>query len=257
MPASLRPHIACFYGFARAADDIADNPALDAGDKIARLDGFEAALTGRIVGDPAYFKAERMRQSLMETGVATDHCLRLLSAFKQDATQLRYRDWAQLIDYCDRSAAPVGRYLLDLHGESPDNYPAADALCNALQVINHVQDCGDDYVNLDRVYLALDWFEEAGADVAELDRPAAGPGLRAVLDRVLDGVDDLLAAARALPGPLSSRRLAMESAAILAIAERLARLLRRYDPLAGRVALSRPGYLACCFLGVWRAIGGR
>lgn len=252
LPAGLRPHVACFYGFARAADDIADNPSLEAEDKIARLERFEAALSGRVAGDPALIKAERMRRSLMESGVVIEHCVRLLSAFKQDATKLRYRDWDDLMDYCDRSAAPVGRYLLDLHGETPAGYPASDALCNALQVINHLQDCRDDYRNLDRVYLPLAWFEDAGATVAELKAPVAGPGMRAVLDMALEGVEDLLGAARALPWRLRSRRLAMEASAILAIAERLTLLLRRRDPLAGRVVLSRPRRLVCCVRGAWR-----
>ena len=63
----------------------------------------------------------------------------------------RYANWAELIDYCLLSASPVGRYLIDLHGESKNAYPASDALCNALQVLNHLQDCQEDYRALDRV----------------------------------------------------------------------------------------------------------
>jgi squalene synthase HpnC len=254
LPARLRPHIACFYRFARAADDIADNSDLSPEDKVARLDGFEAALLGRMVDEPAYEKAQRMRRSLAETGVPERHCLDILSAFKQDAVKPRYQDWADLMDYCDRSAAPVGRYLLDLHGESPGDYPASDALCNALQVINHLQDCRDDYLNLDRVYLPLPWFEAEGVAVADLDAERASPGLRAVLDRTLDGVEGLLDEARELPGRLRSRRLAMESAAIVTIAERLTMLLRRRDPVAERVELSRARFLACCLRGVGRGL---
>lgn len=255
--AELRPHIACFYRFARAADDIADNPKLAPEDKIARLEGFEAALLGRAVGAPAYEKAERMRRSLAETGVPVRHCLGILSAFKQDALKRRYADWAELMDYCDRSAAPVGRYLLDLHGERHQDYPASDALCNALQIINHLQDCRADFIDLDRVYLPLTWLESEGAGVGDLDAAEAGRGVRAVLDRALDGVEGLLETARELPGRLRSRRLAMESAAIIAIAERLASMLRERDPLAQRVALSRPRFLLCCLRGVARGLMGR
>ena len=254
LPARSRPHIACFYAFARAIDDIADNPDLAAEDKVARLDGFEAALIGASADDPAYRKAHSLRRSLHETGVTPEHGVDLLSAFKQDATKLRYRDWDELIDYCNRSAAPVGRYLLDLHGDSGAGYPASDALCNALQVINHLQDCKQDYLDLDRVYLPLEWFERSGATVAELAAAKASPGVRAVLDLALDGVEVLLARARALPGDLMSRRLAMESAAILAIAERLTELLRRRDPLAQRVELSRPQFMVCCLRGVLRTV---
>jgi len=254
LPARLRPHVARFYAFARAIDDIADDPDLAAQDKIARLTGFEDALLGRIKDVPGYEKAYHIRRSLRQTGVTPQHCVDLISAFKQDATKLRYTDWDDLMDYCDRSAAPVGRYLLDLHEESKDGYPASDALCNALQVINHLQDCKDDGRNLDRVYLPLDWMEAEGVTVASLNAPGASPGLRAVLDRCLDATERLLVRARALPGSLKSRRLAMESAAILRIAERLTVLLRRRDPVAERVALTRPGFILCCLQGACRTV---
>lgn len=254
LPAPLRPHIALFYAFARAIDDIADNPGLSPEDKVTRLDGFEAAITGRMSDVPGFEKAYRLRRSLLETGIGPVHCVDLVSAFKQDATKLRYRSWDDLMGYCDRSAAPVGRYLLDLHGESPNGYPASDALCNALQVINHLQDCRDDYRDLDRVYLPLEWMEEAGATVAELAAARASPGLRAVLDRTLDGVDALLVDARELPGLLYSRRLAMESSVIVRIAERLAALLRQRDPVAERVELGLPAFLLCGLSGVWRTV---
>ena len=116
LPTSLRPHIAAFYAYARAIDDIADNPDLQPADKIARLDGFARAVRGIEVTDPAFRKAHDIRRSLAGTRVTHRHCLDLVRAFKQDATKLRYDDWDDLIGYCDLSAAPVGRYLVDLHG---------------------------------------------------------------------------------------------------------------------------------------------
>ncbi|MGH6621383.1 MAG: squalene synthase HpnC [Alphaproteobacteria bacterium] len=249
LPARLRPHVAAFYAFARAIDDIADNPALAAADKIARLDGFAAALTGPAAG-PGYEKAERLRASLAATGVTAQHGLDLIAAFKLDAVKLRYVDWRELIeDYCMLSAAPVGRYLLDLHGEDRAGYRASDALCNALQVLNHLQDCAEDYRALDRVYLPGDWMAAEGVTVEALTAPALAPGLRRVIDRCLDDTDALIAHARTLPGRLRNRRLAMESAAIVNIAARLSTHLRRRDPLAERVALSKPEYLWCCVKG--------
>jgi squalene synthase HpnC len=254
LPARLRPHVAAFYAFARAIDDIADNPALAAADKIARLDGFAAALTGTATG-PGYEKAERLRASLAATGVTAQHGLDLIAAFKLDAVKLRYADWRELIEgYCMLSAAPVGRYLLDLHGEDRAGYRASDALCNALQVLNHLQDCQDDYRQLDRVYLPQDWLAAAGVGVEALDAAAAGPDLRRAIDQCLDGTDALIAIARLLPGQLRSRRLAMESAVIVHIAERLSRLLRRRDPLAGRVKLSGLQFAGCGLTGVARAL---
>ena len=255
LPKRLRPHVALFYAFARAIDDIADNPALAPEEKVRRLDGFEAAITGRGQADPAFVKAHRLRQSLLETGVPARHCVDLIAAFKRDATHLRYRSWDELIDgYCMLSAAPVGRYLLDLHGESAADYPPSDALCNALQVINHLQDCQADYRNLDRVYLPLDWMAEAGVTVETLAASRTSPGLRRVLDRCLDGVEDLLVEARKLPPRMRSRRLACESAAILALAERLTRMLRRQDPLAERVALGKRAALLVAASGVAKAL---
>ncbi|HEX9703605.1 MAG TPA: squalene/phytoene synthase family protein, partial [Rhodospirillales bacterium] len=253
--AKLRPHIATFYRFARAIDDIADNPGLAADEKVRRLDGFEQAVRGRETADPAYRTAHRMRESLAETGIVPDHCVDLVTAFKQDATKLRYRDWDDLMGYCVLSAAPVGRYLLDLHGGSTDGYGPSDALCMALQVINHLQDCKDDYLTLDRVYLPGDWVSAAGVEVSALAADRATPAVRRVLDRTLDATATLLAAARPLPRGLKSRRLAMESAAIIEIADRLIGLLRRRDPLGPRrVQLSKPGFLWCGVKGVIRAL---
>ncbi|MBX3516282.1 MAG: squalene synthase HpnC [Rhodospirillales bacterium] len=253
LPARLRPHVAVFYAFARAIDDIADDPQLPPEEKIARLTGFEAALLGREKRD-GFAKAHAMRQTLAASGISVRHCLDLISAFKQDATQVRYRRWEDLIDYCNRSAAPVGRFLLDLHGGGRNGYTAADALCNALQVINHLQDCQEDYRLLNRVYLPCDWLAEAGAAVEDLDRPRTTPALRHVIDRMLDATDSLLAIAQRLPAELKSRRLGMESSAILAIARLLVQRLRAGDPLAGRVALSKAEYAWCCVRGAGAAL---
>ncbi|MEK9726430.1 MAG: squalene/phytoene synthase family protein, partial [Rhodospirillaceae bacterium] len=122
LPAELRPHIAVFYRFARAIDDIADNPDLPAEDKIARLNGFARAVSGDGPADDAFANGARMHGSLAATGVPARHCLDLIDAFKQDAVKSRYDDWDDLMGYCIRSAAPVGRYLLDLHGGSADGY---------------------------------------------------------------------------------------------------------------------------------------
>jgi hydroxysqualene synthase len=257
LPPALRPHVAAFYAFVRAADDIGDNPVLAPDDKVARLDAFEQALIGPEEAAAALPKAQVLRASLAETGVTARHAVDLLAAFKRDATKLRYRDWPDLLGYCALSASPVGRYLLDLHGEPAELYAYSDPLCDALQVLNHLQDCQADYRALDRVYLPLDAFATAGIDVAALDRPQSGPAMRQVLDQTLDGVDDLLVRARVLPRVLASRRLAAESGVIVAIALRLAALLRRRDPLAERVELTKPQFLLCGVRGLAMALGPR
>jgi len=258
LPAALRPHIAVFYRFARAIDDIADNPNTPPDEKIARLDGFAAAVRSGAATDPAYETGHRMHASLSETAVPARHCLDLIDAFKQDAVKGRYDDWDDLMGYCIRSAAPVGRYLLDLHGGSADGYGPSDALCNALQVINHLQDCKDDYLSLDRVYLPGDWMAADGMTIDELEGDRASTAVRRVLDRALDATEELMSEAWRLPAGLRNRRLAMESAAILNIAERLIRRLRTDDPLASRVELSKAGYLWQCLKGAMPvALGAR
>lgn len=251
LPKRLRPHVAVFYAFARAADDIGDSPDLPAEEKIRRLDAFEDVLLGRREPEPGLEKPWRVRQSLIACGVTTDHCRDLLHAFKRDATYLRYRDWDDLrFGYCRLSASPVGRYLLDLHGEDRAGWPASDALCDALQVLNHLQDCQKDYRQLDRVYLPQDWMRANGVTVEDLDRPALVPGMRKVLDLCLDATAELMVEARRLPGLLKSRHLAMESAVIVRIADRLTAELRRRDPIAERVELSKPQFLGCAVRGI-------
>ncbi len=256
LPAALRPHVATFYAYARAIDDIADNPELAVGDKLARLEGFEQAVLGN-QDDPAYAKAVAMHQSLSETGIAPVHCQDLIAAFKQDAVKRRYDDWDELMDYCLRSAAPVGRYLLDLHGETTKAYPYSDALCSALQVINHLQDCKEDFLTLDRVYLPGDWMQAEGVHVGALAADGASEGLLRVIRAAARATGELLASARLLPGELASRRLAMESAVILRLAEKLTARLLHEDPVARRVELSRPQFVRCGIAGLLDVVLGR
>ena len=244
----LRPHVHAFYRFARNADDIADNPQLAADEKLRRLDRMEAVLDGAPGEDsPA---ATAMRQSLAQTGTTAQHCRDVLRAFRLDATKLRYRDWDDLMEYCRYSAAPVGRQLLDLHGENRDTWPPSDALCSALQVLNHLQDCAEDYRNLDRVYLPLDLMDAAGIGVEALAGQASDRGLRQVIDRLLDRTDTLIATARDLPGRVAARGLRWESATIVALAGRLSRRLRGGDPVARRVALSKGDFAAALVTGI-------
>lgn len=240
--ARLRPHVHAFYAFARNADDIADSPLLAAEDKVARLDTMEAVLLGR--QDHGSPSATKLRASLAETGVTPIHSCELLVAFRRDATKRRYASWHELLDYCRYSAMPVGRHVLDLHGERRDTWPASDALCAALQVLNHLQDCAKDLAALDRCYLPADLMAAHGAGLDDVRAPRCLPGLRRVLDALLDRCDALNAEAPGLPGRTRDRRLRLETAVIVGLSRRLAARLRRGDPLATRVKLTRLDALA-------------
>ena len=240
--ARLRPHIHAFYAFARNADDIADSFSLLSDDKIFRLGAMESVLRGERESDSP--SASRLRTSLLETGTTMQHSLDLLTAFRRDVTQSRYADWDDLLDYCRYSAMPVGRHVLDLHGESQETWPASDALCAALQVENHLQDCAKDFATLDRCYLPGDMLAAEGATVDDLCRPAATPKLRRVLDALLDRCDALNDAAGDLPRRVRDRRLRLETAVIVGLSRRLAARLRRGEPLATRVKLTKADALA-------------
>jgi squalene synthase HpnC len=235
--ADLRRHVRAFYAFARNADDIADAGNLTPEDKLARLDVMEEVLLGRRqTGSPS---AVQLRASLAATGVTPRHSCDLLRAFRQDATKRRYANCDELFDYCRYSAMPVGRHVLDLHGESSATHEPSDALCSALQVLNHMQDCKSDLLKLDRCYLPLDLLTNHRSAVEELRGPAESPGLRAVFDALLDRVDALNREAPELPRRTLSRRLRLETAVIVGLCHRLARRLRRADPIAARVKLTR------------------
>ena len=234
---ALRRHVHAFYDFARNADDIADSAAFSPGEKLERLDTMGAVLIGDAEdGSPT---ALALRTSLAETGVTPQHALDLLHAFRQDATKHRYADWDELLTYCRYSAMPVGRHVLDLHGESTATYPPSDALCAVLQVLNHLQDCAKDLAELDRCYLPEDMLADAGSSVDDLGAQAASPGLRRVLNQLLDRSDELNATGADLPGCVRDRRLRVETAVISGLSNRLAARLRREDPVAGRVKLHR------------------
>jgi squalene synthase HpnC len=227
-----RPAVMAFYAVARMADDIADHPTATPEDKLARLDGIEECLTGRSQAVPA---AVRLRDVMAEHGLSSGHILDLLEAFRRDARQTRYADWAELMDYCRYSAAPVGRYVLDVHGEDRATWPASDALCAALQVINHLQDCGEDFRRLDRVYIPLDALASAGATVSDLSATQATTALLGVINGLAARTAELLATSGPLAGQVKSTRLALEIGVIQRIAEDLTGRLQRCDPLSERV----------------------
>jgi squalene synthase HpnC len=229
-----RPAVHAFYRFARAADDIADDPALDAEAKVAALEASDRALATGEEGPP---EAVALRAVLLERRLALDHPRHLLQAFLADARGRPCRTWSDLVAYCRFSAAPVGRFLLDLHGEDAALWPASDALCTSLQILNHLQDAADDWRDLRRLYVPKAWLDEAGLTERELLAPALSPALRGVYDRLLDRVDQLNVQAAPLAA-LRDRRLRMEAAGIRAVARLLARKLRRRDPLVARVSLS-------------------
>ena len=246
-----REPILAFYEFVRTADDIADHATLAPQDKLALLDRLEAALLGRTSDDSV---AVALRAQLTARHLSPRHAQDLLTAFRMDVTKLRYRDWDDLIGYCTYSAMPVGRFVLDVHGESRTTWPANDALCAALQIINHLQDCGKDYRDLDRVYIPLDSLRDTGATVAQLGEQRASAGLLDCIHRLAHRTGDLLRHSRPFTAGIEDSRLALEVAVIQTFAERLVTLLKHRDPLSQRVHLGKAGVAGFGVLGLlWGA----
>jgi hydroxysqualene synthase len=235
-----RGPILAFYRFVRAADDIADHPKLQASEKLEMLDRLDAALTGRGPADP---EAEPLKAAIAERGLSPKHALDLLDAFRMDATKLRYADWHELMHYCSLSAMPVGRFVLDVHGEDPaTTWTASDSICAALQVINHLQDCANDYKNLDRVYLPLDALAKHRSSVEDLAADRANAGLKATIAELAERSLDLLDDGAALSDLVADTRVACEIAAIRRLAVALANGLKHRDPLSEKVHHSKAGF---------------
>lgn len=228
--------ILAFYEFVRIADDIADHATLSREDKLAQLDRLEAELLGSGDGQA---EALRLRRALAERGMSAQHPCDVLTAFRMDVTKLRYADWNELIHYCSYSAMPVGRFVLDVHGESKSTWAASDALCAALQINNHLQDCGDDYRDLDRVYIPSDTMQANGMTIDMIGADRASPQMIATLRGLTSGVERLLDESLALAPQVANMRLALEIGVIQTYAAKILQMLKTRDPLRERVHLNK------------------
>ena len=230
--AEHRAPIMAFYRFARAADDIADHETAEPAEKLARLAAMRAGLDGDCAGAS---EALALRDAMALHRLDPVHATDLLTAFERDVTVDRYADWDALIGYCRYSAMPVGRFVLDVHGEYRATWPANDALCAALQIINHLQDCGKDYRAIGRVYIPIDTLAEHGGRIEDLGADRASPALAATIVSLARRARDLLEQAAGFAALIRDRRLAAEVAAIHRLASSLVARLERFDPLSQRV----------------------
>jgi hydroxysqualene synthase len=249
-----RKPILAFYNFVRTADDVADHPTLTEAEKLKLLDSLEATLMGQSDAEP---EGVALRNVLAEGRLDPQHARDLLTAFRMDVTKHRCDDWDDLMNYCRYSAMPVGRFVLDVHGERRETWPANDTLCAALQIINHMQDCGQDYRRLDRVYLPLDRLAAHGAGVEDLKAPVSSPQLRACLDDLCERVAELLQQSSVFPAQIADRGLRLEVSVIQCLAEHLTRILLTRDPLFDRVHLGKLDASKIALLGLFRGTSRR
>jgi squalene synthase HpnC len=188
----MRPHIAAVYAFARLADDFADEGERPPAERVLLLDEWLRLLHQSVSGDlppgtPESLPAEStdvflaVAHTIQQCGLAVSLFEDLLSAFRQDVDTKRYRSWEEVLDYCRRSADPVGRIVLGIAGYRDERLStSSDALCTALQLTNFWQDLARDWRN-GRLYVPLAECTRAGADVADLDRGLITPAWKTTL----------------------------------------------------------------------------
>jgi squalene synthase HpnC len=178
LPARERADLMNLYGFARLVDDVGDEAS---GDRSALLDAVEAELDAIYGGTPTHPLMVALARTVHAHAIPRDPFARLIAANRQDQVVTRYADFDALVGYCRLSADPVGELVLHVFGRAtPDRIALSDRVCTALQVVEHLQDVGEDYRN-GRVYLPQADLARLGCDEAELGAPTASPALRAVL----------------------------------------------------------------------------
>ena len=201
LPARMRPHVAAIYAFARIADDMADEGARPARDRLADLDDWGARLEAAAGNEPLPREAHgdvflALRETMRVCRLPPQLFRDLLSAFRQDVTKTRYASWEEVLDYCRRSANPVGRLVLRVAGyDRPALDAASDAVCTALQLANFWQDFAIDW-RKGRLYLPDSIWRTAGADTGDLDARRLTPAWRAALANVSGRTRALFAVGR-------------------------------------------------------------
>jgi squalene synthase HpnC len=253
-----RALILAFYNFVRTGDDVADHATLPAQEKLDKLDLLEAELLGKGDTQP---EAVTLRNALAERGMPPKHAQDLLNAFRLDVTKLRYENWDEVIHYCSLSAMPVGRFMLDVHGEDRSTWAASDAICAALQINNHLQDCGKDYRDLNRVYIPRDALAATGATVEMLGEARSTPALLKCLHGLAQRTEVLLHEGWSLPTDIKDTRFGLEIAVINAFADKIVKLLKVRDPLRENVHLSKGQMAGVAFSamaqGLYRRVTGQ
>ena len=210
LSARMRPHIAAIYAFARYADDMADEGERPAADRLADLEAWgqrldRAVRDGQLDSGPHAEVFVAIRHSIAECRLPIDLFHDLLSAFRQDVTVRRYATWEELLDYCRRSANPVGRLVLRVAGyDRADLDAASDAVCTALQLTNFWQDVEIDR-RKGRLYVPASVWQAAGAREEDLDAPRLTPAWRDALAEVTRRTRALFTAGRPVADGVAGR----------------------------------------------------
>ena len=251
LPRRLQKPISVIYAFARNADDFADEGKDSVQTRLERLDSYRSGLDSmrshQRVDDPVFIA---LSDVIFHYKLPLEPFYDLLSAFRQDVTKKRYADINELLDYCRRSANPIGRLVLHLTGEAtPDNLRDSDAICTALQLINFWQDLEQDFIENDRIYLPQDEMASCGVNETHLAQRRSDDALRTLLDKQLERTRSMLLSGSPLGHRLKGR-LGVEIRATVNGGLRILDALARRDNLFSRPRLSTNDWLHI----VWRAL---
>lgn len=259
LPARLRNPVAVIYAFARQADDFADEGERSPAERLELLDAWEDEiwniLSGRPSREPVFIAlADVIKHHALPVQLFSD----LLSAFRQDVEQQRYADFAELQEYCRRSANPVGRLLLYLHeAASTQNLQQSDQICTALQLINFLQDLRQDYDEHGRIYLPQDEMATAGVTEQHLAEQISDAAMQALIDRQLQRAGALLQTGAPLGDRLGGR-FGLEIRLIIQAASRvLVKLQNHEGDVFRRPRLARRDYVGIVLAALWRSGRGR
>jgi squalene synthase HpnC len=252
LPRRLVPAVEAIYAFARSADDLADEGDALPAERLAALEAYERALDGIERGEPQHHPVfARLAPVVAQYRLPLQPMRDLLSAFKQDVVTTRYPDYPTLLDYCRRSANPVGRLMLALYGSVDERSLAeSDAICTALQLINFWQDVAIDWAK-GRIYIPLEDLARHGVTEESIGRAEGGPAWRALMAFEVQRARELMLSGAALPRRLPGRigwelRLVVQGG--LAILDAIERV--DYDVFGQRPQLGSRDWLA---MG-WRAM---
>ena len=251
LPARLRDPVAAIYAFARSADDIADEGDRSASQRLQQLDDMAAALQAIEARQPAAAPLYvALADSVARYRLPLQPFHDLLDAFRQDVTKNRYASFGEVMDYCRRSANPVGRLLLQLgDAASERNLALSDAVCSALQLINFLQDIAQDYREHNRIYLPADDMARLGVTETQIAQQQTSPAVRALVQLQIRRATQLLRAG----SPLGTRlkgRLALELRAIILGGAHVLEKLHRQQDMFSRPRLTRSDRLAIA----WQAL---
>jgi squalene synthase HpnC len=239
LPAELRDPVAAIYAFARSADDIADEGGLSNTQRLQQLDGMSAALRAIEAGQPATAPLYvALADSVARYRLPLQPFHDLLDAFRQDVNKKRYASFGEVMDYCRRSANPVGRLLLHLSGETSERKLAlSDAVCSALQLINFLQDIAQDYREHNRIYLPADDMARFDVTEAQIAQQLNTPALHALVQLQIQRAAQLLRAGSPLATQLKGR-FALELRAIILGGSRILEKLRTQEDMFSRPRLT-------------------